>query len=156
MDGIEKSILLGASLERAWEAIADSAAFGRWFGAEFDGPFVAGTEVTGRIVPTTVDPAVAATQEPYRGAPMVVMVDAVQPLVRFAFRWHPLGMESADAPTTAVAFTLAEVGGGVLLTITETGFENLPEDARESARDSNDSGWEAQTGLIARYLASGV
>ncbi|HYZ21211.1 MAG TPA: vanillate O-demethylase oxidoreductase VanB, partial [Rhodopila sp.] len=66
-DRIEKHITLRAPLERVWRAIADSAQFGTWFGVAFDGPFVAGAELTGRIVPTRVDPEVARLQQPHAG-----------------------------------------------------------------------------------------
>ena len=41
-DNIEKTIVLKASRERAWSAIAEAKNFGDWFGVAFDGPFVAG------------------------------------------------------------------------------------------------------------------
>src|SRR5690242_2121530 len=53
-DRIEKKIVLKASRERVWQAISDAVRFGAWFGVEFDGPFVAGSRLTGRIVPTKV------------------------------------------------------------------------------------------------------
>ena len=58
-DRIEKEVVLRAPLERVWRAISDADEFGRWFGVRFDGPFVAGTSVTGVITPTTVDEDVA-------------------------------------------------------------------------------------------------
>lgn len=66
-DRIEKRVLLLVPRERVWRAIGDSREFGSWFGVEFDGPFAAGARMTGRIVPTTVDPEVAAQQKPYEG-----------------------------------------------------------------------------------------
>ncbi|MGC2758829.1 MAG: hypothetical protein WA217_19985, partial [Candidatus Binatus sp.] len=66
-DRIEKSVLLHAPRERVWRAISDSKQFGTRFGVEFDGPFVAGTSIIGKMVPTRVDAEVAKRQEPYRG-----------------------------------------------------------------------------------------
>src|ERR1700761_1700612 len=63
-DRIEKSILLRAPRQRVWNAIADARQFGAWFGVEFDGPFVEGHALTGRIRPTQVDAEVAKLQEP--------------------------------------------------------------------------------------------
>ena len=51
-DRIHKQIQLPAPLARVWDAISDAARFGSWFGVAFDGPFAAGTRVTGRIAPT--------------------------------------------------------------------------------------------------------
>ena len=66
-DRIEKETFLRAPLARVWRAISDADEFGQWFGVRFDGPFVAGTSVTGVITPTTVDEEVARRQEPHAG-----------------------------------------------------------------------------------------
>jgi uncharacterized protein YndB with AHSA1/START domain len=78
-DRIEKKVLLRAPRERVWRAISDSKQFGNWFGVEFDGPFVAGAHLTGRITPTKVDAEVAKSQEPYAGAPFECTIETVEP-----------------------------------------------------------------------------
>lgn len=156
-DRIEKTITLKAPLERVWGAIADSARFGQWFGVEIDGPFVAGREAVGQIVPTRVDPDVARLQEPHRGVAWRAMVDRIEPPTLFSFRWRPYAIDPAHdyskEPMTLVTFQLSEVQGGTLLTITESGFERLPPDRRTKARDANAAGWTHQTRLIEKYLA---
>ncbi|MDL2400190.1 SRPBCC family protein [Rhizobium mayense] len=156
-DRIEKKIVLKATQERVWRAISDSACFGSWFGAEIDGPFVAGKEAVGRIVPTKVDPEVARLQEPYVGYPWRVVVERIEPMTLFSFRWHPGAADPhadySSEPMTLVTFELAMVDGGTLLTITESGFEQLPLDRRAKAREGNDAGWAHQTKLIEKYLA---
>lgn len=149
MPDIQRSIVIHAPIEQVWQAIADSTAFGAWFGAEFDGPFEPGRTTTGRIVPTGVDPEVAAAQEPHRGAPIEAEVVAMEPPARFAFRWRPVA--GSDVRTT-VEFTLKAEGDGVRVTISEDGFGALPDDVRRQARDGNDGGWDAQTRLLAAYL----
>ena len=150
MHDISRSITIDAQLSAVWDAIVDSSAFGAWFGAEFSGPFALGRTTAGEIVPTTVDPEVAASQEPHRGAPLALEIIAVEPMSRFAFRWQPV----ADSPVrTTVQFLLAAEPGGVHVTVTEDGFDQLPDDTRASAREGNDGGWKAQTRLLATYLA---
>jgi len=159
-DRIEKSVLLRASLDRAWSAISDSAQFGQWFGVRFDGPFVAGSSVRGVITPTTVDENVARLQEPHAGTADSWEIVAVEPRRRFAYRWHPYGVESgaedAGGPTTLVEFTLDETPDGVLLRITESGFYAIPADRRAAAFKGNSEGWSAQVELIQKYLALGT
>jgi uncharacterized protein YndB with AHSA1/START domain len=87
-DRIEKQVLLHAPLERVWRAISDAQAFGSWFGVRFDGPFVAGEHLAGRIVPTTADPEVAASQEPYEGRRFDITVARIEPMRLFSFRWR--------------------------------------------------------------------
>jgi uncharacterized protein YndB with AHSA1/START domain len=153
-DRIEKSVLLRAPLDRVWHAISDSAAFGQWFGAQFDGPFVAGSTVRGVITPTTVDEEVAKLQEPHVGMADTWDVVAVEPRRRLAYRWHPgPGESGADEPTTLVEFTLDETPDGVLLRITESGFDAIPADRRAAAYEGNSEGWSKQVELVQKYLA---
>ena len=156
-DRIEKTVLLRAPRERVWRAISDSGQFGSWFGVQFDGPFLAGAHMKGRIVPTTVDAEVARSQKPYEGAVFEFRVDRVEPMRLFSFRWHPYavdpGVDYASEPTTLVVFELEEVPGGTRLTITESGFDRIPLKRRAQAFAANEQGWEAQTKLIEKYLA---
>src|SRR5258707_15883500 len=92
-DCIEKTVLLRAPQDRVWRAISDPKKFGSWFGVEFDGPFIAGARLTGRIVPTTVDPEVAKAQEPYTGAAFECFIERIEPMRLFSFRWHPFAVE---------------------------------------------------------------
>ena len=122
-----------------------------------DGPFVAGTRLTGEIIPTTVDPDVAAAQKPYEGQRFDMMIDTIEPMRHFSFRWHP-GVPDPDAdlskePTTLVVFELQEKPDGTLLTITESGFDSIPLARRAEALEGNEQGWEAQLMLIEKYLA---
>lgn len=156
-DRIEKRVLLQAPLERVWNAISDAEEFGRWFGVRFDGPFVAGKPLTGRIVPTTVDPEVAESQKPYEGRRLDIIVDRIEPMRLFSFRWHPYAIDPeidySQEPTTLVVFTLEESPDGTLLTITESGFDRIPLARRAEAFEMNEQGWEAQRMLLEKYLA---
>jgi uncharacterized protein YndB with AHSA1/START domain len=155
-DRIEKEVVLRAPLERVWRAISDADEFGRWFGVRFDGPFVAGTSVTGVITPTAVDEEVACLQQPHAGTADTWQIVAVEPPRRLAFRWHPYAVEDGDyshEPTTLVEFTLAETDDGVLLRIVESGFDQIPVARRASAFEANSSGWAKQTELVRKYLA---
>ncbi len=156
-DMIQKQIVLKAPRERVWNALADSRQFGAWFGMRLDGPFVAGTTITGAISPTTVSDEVAAAQKPYEGTPVSLFIDTVEPITCFAFRWHPYATDpntdySAE-PMTLVSFVLSDTEGGTQLILTESGFDALPEHRRAEAIKMNDGGWTAQMQLIEAYLA---
>jgi hypothetical protein len=129
---------------------------GRWFGVRFDGPFVEGASVTAAIAPTTVDDEVAKRQEPHAGVKSTWQIVAIEPHRRFAYRWHPFAVdpdpEYNQEPTTLVEFTLSETPDGVLLTITESGFEAIPQARRRASFDANAEGWAIQTDLVRRYL----
>lgn len=154
---IEKQILLRATRERVWRAISDPSQFGKWFGVSLEGPFVEGKRTPGHIVPTSVDSEVAKLQEPWVGVACDLYVERIEPMDRFSFRWHPgADVVAPDAPAdqmTTVTFELKDAPGGVLLTITETGFDRIPLARRAKAFTDNEGGWEIQTKLIEKYLA---
>ncbi|MDT5258308.1 MAG: hypothetical protein QOD10_3388 [Mycobacterium sp.] len=154
-DRIEKRVLLRAPLDKVWRAISDAGEFGRWFGVHFDGPFVAGSSVTAAITGTTVDDEVAKRQERHAGATSTWQIVAIEPRRRFAYRWHPFAgdphVDYEHEPTTLVEFSLSETPDGVLLTITESGFDAIPEARRSASFEANAEGWAIQADLVRRY-----
>jgi uncharacterized protein YndB with AHSA1/START domain len=156
-DKIEKQITLRAPLTRVWSALTDSQQFGAWFGCALDGPFVAGKQTKGTIQPTRVDPEVAKLQVPHAGQPFEVVVDRIEPMRLFSFRWHPYaiepGMSYEAEPMTLVEFALQEIEPGkTLLKISESGFERVPLARRAKAFTENEGGWTHQAKLIEKYL----
>jgi uncharacterized protein YndB with AHSA1/START domain len=156
-DRIEKQILLKAPLARVWRALSDSKEFGSWFGMRFDGPFAPGTRMRGVIVPTAVNAEVAGAQKKYEETPFEIMIEQMEHERLFSFRWHPGAVDPAidysHEPTTLVAFALEQVSGGVMLTLTESGFDQIPLERRAKTFASNDQGWSIQMTLIEAYLA---
>ena len=157
-DRIEKTVVLKAPRERVWRAISDAKQFGTWFGVEFQGPFVAGAQLVGRITPTKVDPVVAKQQEPYAGAKFEWTVESIEPMQRIAFRWHPFAIDPSfdysGEPTTLIVLELEDAPGGTQLKITESGFDGIPLARRAQAFKANQGGWDAQAQLIAKYVES--
>jgi uncharacterized protein YndB with AHSA1/START domain len=156
-DRIEKQIVLNASRARVWKALTDSGEFGQWFGVRFDGPFAPGALLRGVVVPTIADEEIAAYQEAYAGTSFRITVDRIDPERLFSFRWHPYevapGSDDSSAPTTLVVFALEDTPDGILLTVTETGFDRVPLDRRVKAFTENEQGWTMQMTLIQKYLA---
>src|ERR1700735_3501688 len=144
-DRIEKEILLRAPRKRVWRALSDSTEFGCWFGMKFDGPFVPGARMRGVIVPTTVNAEVAKAQKEYEGMALEITIEQMEPERLFSFRWHPhaieRGVDYSAEPTTLVVFAMEQVAGGVMLTISESGFDQIPLSRRATAFTANDGGW---------------
>jgi uncharacterized protein YndB with AHSA1/START domain len=157
IDRIEKKILLHAPHARVWQALADSAEFGTWFGMKFDGPFTPGARVGVTVVGTAVDADVAKAQKEHAGLRYEIFIDRVEPERLFSFRWHPHAVEpGADysrEPTTLVAFTLEDTADGVMLTVTESGFDQIPLARRAEAFTRNEQGWGIVVKLIEKHLA---
>jgi uncharacterized protein YndB with AHSA1/START domain len=155
-DKIEKKILLRAPLKRVWRALADSGEFGTWFGVKFEAPFRPGSHMRGVVKPTAVNAAVARLQKPYEGRAFDITIEKMEPEKLFSFRWHPFaiepGIDYSAEPTTLVAFTLEETAEGVLLTVTESGFDKIPLQRRAKAFTANEEGWGMMVRVIEEYL----
>ena len=157
-DRIEKNILLRAPRARVWRALTDAQEFGTWFGVKFEGTFAPGALVRGVIVPTAVDAGVAKAQQPYAGRPFEISIDRMDAEQLFSFRWHPYavepGVDYSAEPMTLVAFVLEEAAGGIMLTVTESGFDRIPLARRAKAFAANEGGWGMVVTLIEKHLAT--
>lgn len=137
-DRIEKQITLRAPRARVWRALTDATEFGAWFRVKLDGPFVVGTQVQGQI-----------THCGYEHVKMEALVERMEPETLFSYRWHPYAIDPAtdysSEPTTRVEFRLTDAPeGGTLLSVVESGFDQLPAARRSEAFRMNDGGWVAQ------------
>jgi uncharacterized protein YndB with AHSA1/START domain len=156
-DRIEKQVLLRASRARVWRALTDAQEFGTWFGVKFDGPFSPGALLRGVVVPTRVDAEVAKAQQQHEGMPFEITVERIEPERLFAFRWHPFaierGVDYSQEPTTLVVFTLEDAANGIMLTVTESGFDQVPVARRAKAFTANEGGWTMVMTLLEKHLA---
>lgn len=78
-----------------------------------------------------------------------VIVAAVEPERRLAWRWHPHAIESgvdyAQEQRTLVEFALEDTPeGGTIVRVVESGFDAVPAERRERAFRGNSGGWRAQ------------
>ena len=155
-DRIEKKILLHAPRKRVWRALSDSTEFGTWFGIKFDSPFAPGARMHGVLVPTTVNAEVGKAQKEFEGKQFEITIERMEPERLFSFRWHPhaidQGIDYSAEPTTLVVFTLEEVADGVMLTVTESGFDQIPLERRLTAFTANEQGWSMMVKVIEEYL----
>jgi uncharacterized protein YndB with AHSA1/START domain len=146
-DRIERSILLRATRSRVWRALSDSREFGAWFGVDFKGtPFVAGRSIRGRI-----------TYPGWEHIEMEIWIERMEPERLLSWRWHPAaiepGVDYSQEPTTLVVFELHEGEGGVLLTVVESGLDQIPIARRATVLRLNTSGWDEQMQSVEKYVA---
>src|SRR5713101_8119900 len=85
-----------------------------------------------------------------------ITIEQIEPERLFSFRWHPFaverGVDYSAEPTTLIVFTLEEVAGGVMLTVTESGFDRIPLARRAKAFTANEGGWSIMVKVIEEYL----
>ena len=143
-DSITRQIQIDADPQRVWDALTDAVEFGKWFRVKLNEPFVVGATTTG-----------AMTYPGHEGEPWTSVTEELTPPKRFVFRWPDCPHGESVGPDTVwmtVAFDLEAHGGGTLVTVTETGFDALPEDRRASYRRDNTEGWEIQTVNLKRHV----
>ena len=62
------------------------------------------------------------------------------------------GLPDDDPRRTYVEFTLEPFAAGTRLTVVESGFAQLPEDAHSASFDGNTRGWASELGELVDYL----
>jgi len=144
-DRIVKTAVLRAPRPKVWRALTDPSQFGQWFGCKLEGRFVPGRTMRGPI-----------TSPGYTHLMFEVTVEQMEPERLFSWRWQPGGDPDLDPaePKTLVVFELEEVPEGTRLTVTESGFDQIPVERRSKSYRENDQGWTGQMEQIRQYLAS--
>jgi len=149
-DRIEKRIELNAPVARVWQALTDYREFGAWFRVRLEEPFVVGKVARGQI-----------THPGYEHVQWEALIEKMEPERLFSFTWpHAKSLDKAtyspdysNEPRTLVEFRLEQTATGTLLTLTESGFDQLPADRREAAFRGNEGGWTEQMKNIESYVA---
>lgn len=147
-DRIERNILLKAPRTQVWRALSNAEAFGDWFGVALKGKnFAAGQRVQGQV-----------TYPGYEHVVFDVVIERMEPEQLLSWRWHPAAVEAgvdyAREPRTLVVFELKEVEGGTLLSVVESGFDNVPVSRRLEAFRMNSEGWDEQMHNIEKHVAA--
>jgi len=142
---IEKKIDLKAPVSRVWRALTDYKEFGAWFDCKLDQPFEPGRPTTGHM-----------TIPGYEHVKFDAVIQKMEPETYFSYTWHPYAIDpdvdySAETPTL-VEFRLQPTASGTVLTVIESGFENIPAHRREEAMRMDEHGWGAQLKSIETYV----
>jgi uncharacterized protein YndB with AHSA1/START domain len=145
---VERSILIKGSRERVWRALTNAEEFGAWFGANLSGQvFEPGRRARGLM-----------TEPGMEHMYFDVVVERMQPQETMSFHWHPYAVlpdvDYSQEEPTLVTFTLKDApGDGILLTVLESGFDNIPQHRRREAFEMHSKGWEYQLQNVARHAS---
>jgi uncharacterized protein YndB with AHSA1/START domain len=136
-DRIERTVQLAHPPEKVWAALTTAEGLAAWFGDQ---------------AAIDLRPGGAARMSWDGGHRAEMRVERVEEPAVFGFTWHIAGLPDGDPRRTYVEFTLQAVGGGTRLTVTESGFAQLPGDAHRAAYHGNTEGWAKELGELAAYL----
>ena len=136
-DRIERTVRIGRPPDQVWAALTTAEGLAAWFGNE-----------------ATIDlrPGGSARMRWTGGETAEMRVERVEEPRVFGFTWHIVGLPEDDPRRTYVEFTLEPSGSGTRLTVVESGFAQLPEDAYRKAYDGNTQGWASELGELVAYL----
>jgi uncharacterized protein YndB with AHSA1/START domain len=139
-DQIERVVELSHGADKVWAALTTAEGLNGWFGHK-----------------SAIDLRPGGQAEMHWDndgsdftARMVVKV--VEPTSRFAYTWGIMGLPDGDPRRTFVDFTLEPIAGGTRLTVTESGFAQVPDDVFKSAYDGNTGGWKSELDELVQYL----
>ena len=136
-DRIERVLDLAHPPEKVWAALTTAEGLGTWFGNE-----------------ATIDlrPGGVARLSWNSGDTAELTLERVEEPTVFAYTWRISGLPADDPRRTYVEFTLEPTGTGTRLTVVESGFAQLPQEAHDQAFGGNTTGWANELGELAEYL----
>jgi uncharacterized protein YndB with AHSA1/START domain len=136
-DRIERVVEIAHPPAEVWAALTTAEGLGTWFGnrAKID-----------------LRPGGSAQLIWTGGHTADMRIERVEEPTVFGFTWPIYGLPADDPRRTYVEFTLEPVGAGTRLTVVETGFAQLPEDAHRTAYDGNAKGWVSELAELVDYL----
>jgi len=136
-DRIERTVELAHPPGAVWAALTTAEGLAAWFGNE---------------AAIDLRPGGMAWMKWADGPTADMRVERVEEPAVFGFTWHIYGLPEDDPRRTYVEFTLTPAGPGTRLTVVESGFAQLSEDAYRKAYDGNTQGWASELGELAAYL----
>lgn len=137
-NAIVRTLDLPHPQEKVWAAVSTIDGLTSWFGSSADGEVAPGQDVRMRWE---------------QFGEQILAIKVVDPMSVFAFCWGISGAPEGDPRRTYVEFVLDPTDdGGTRLTVTETGFAQLPDEWMTLAYEGNVDGWRAELGELAAHL----
>jgi uncharacterized protein YndB with AHSA1/START domain len=136
-DRIERAVDIDRPPATVWAALTTAEGLGTWFGNQ-----------------ATIDlrPGGSAQMTWDHGHRAEMRIERVEEPTVFGFTWHIYGLPDDDPRRTYVEFTLEPSGPGTRLTVVESGFAQLTDEAFREAYDGNTKGWASELGELVEYL----
>jgi uncharacterized protein YndB with AHSA1/START domain len=136
---ITRTLELAHPQEKVWSALTTLDGLTKWFGSHAEGEVAPGRDVV-------------MTWEQYDNGQQVLAIKVVDPMSCFAYCWGISGAPAGDPRRTYVEFALEPTAAGTRLTVTESGFAQLPDEWLEQTYNGNTQGWASELGELVAYL----
>jgi uncharacterized protein YndB with AHSA1/START domain len=136
-DRIERTVELAHPPSTVWAALTTAEGLSAWFGDK-----------------ASIDlrPGGAARMSWSDEFNVDMRVERVEEPTVFGFTWQIYGLPADDVRRTYVEFTLEPIDTGTRLTVVESGFAQLPDDAYTKAYGANTEGWMSELSELVSYL----
>jgi uncharacterized protein YndB with AHSA1/START domain len=137
---VERSVLIDASPQRVWQAITDPAQLEQWYapGCLWEIPALqAGATVKFHNTDTDIQ---------------LATIEVLEPLREFTLRWQLDPMH--PGLTLSNSFRLEPENGRTRVTISQAGYDSLPEDMRQEQLDQDAAAYAAIVESLQNYLES--
>jgi len=138
-NAIVRTLDLAHPQAKVWAALTTIDGITGWFGSRADGDMVPGHDVH-------------MHWDDHDGAEGTLEIQVVDPMSVFAFSWSINGAPAGDPRRTYVEFALEATDAGTRLTVTESGFAQLPDEWLASTYEGNVEGWRSELGELVAYL----
>lgn len=136
---ITRTLDLAHPQQKVWAALTTLDGITGWFGSHAEGEIAPGCDVRMRW-------------EQYDNMENILAIKVVDPMAVFAYCWRINGAPAGDPRRTYVEFTLEPTASGTRLTVTESGFAQLPDEWLESSYEGNVAGWRSELDKLPVYL----
>jgi uncharacterized protein YndB with AHSA1/START domain len=136
-DRIERAVEIACPPAKVWAALTTAEGLSAWFGND-----------------AAIDPRPGgAAWMTWEGEGKVdLRIERIDEPSVLGFTWPIYGLPDDDPRRTYVEFTLEATANGTRLTVVETGFAQLPDDAYGKALDGNTEGWASELDELVAYL----
>ncbi|MBS1728532.1 MAG: SRPBCC domain-containing protein [Armatimonadetes bacterium] len=134
-------------IQKAWDAVATPEGLKSWFVKDVEGDMSVGTMTIFHFQTCASGP--------------VKVIERDEPNT-ISWLWHPGEKDGCtwnkypEDQTTTVKFTFTEKNGGTEIVVTESGFDNIPEERRMMALGLNKGGWSTVMDWLRDYLTGKV
>jgi uncharacterized protein YndB with AHSA1/START domain len=136
---ITRTLELAHPQQKVWTALTTLDGLTSWFGSSAEGEVAPGQDVVMRWAQ-------------YDNGQQVLAIKVVDPMSRFAYCWGISGAPDSDPRRTYVEFALEPTAAGTRLTVSESGFAQLPDEWLEQTYNGNTQGWAAELADLTAYL----